>query len=171
MHICVVDLEGKALWRGSCRSTPEDIAITVRADGCDAVRIGLETGPLSTCLWHALRKMGLPIVCLDARHAKAALSKQVNKSDRNDACGLAQIVRTGWYREVGVKPLRAIGSARSLAPGRNLSACGPTFATRSVAFSRSSVSCLSDMGTNHSKNGLKRWPEQLRIFSEHLCVA
>jgi transposase len=117
-HICVVDLEGKVLWRGSCPSTPEDIAMTVRAHGCDAVRIGLETGPLSTWLWHALRKMGLPIVCLDARHAKAALSMQVNKSDRNDAFGLAQIVRTGWYREVGVKSIeshqvRAVLGARA----------------------------------------------------------
>ena len=81
--------------------------MTVRPHGCDAVRIGLETGPLSTWLWHALRKMGLPIVCLDARHAKAALSMQVNKSDRNDAFGLAQIVRTGWYREVGVKSIKS----------------------------------------------------------------
>jgi len=50
---------------------------------------------------------GLPVVCLDARHAKAALSMQVNKTDANDAHGLAQIVRTGWYREVEVKSVDA----------------------------------------------------------------
>jgi transposase len=60
---------------------------------------------LSTWHWHALRGLGLPVVCLDARHAKAALSMQVNKTDKNDAYGLAQIVKTGWYREVGVKSL------------------------------------------------------------------
>jgi transposase len=49
--------------------------------------------------------MGLPIICIDARHAKAALSMQINKTDRNDAFGLAQIMRTGWYREVGVKSI------------------------------------------------------------------
>ena len=49
--------------------------------------------------------MGLPVVCLDARHAQASLSMQVNKTDKNDAAGLAQIVRTGWYREVQVKSM------------------------------------------------------------------
>jgi transposase len=51
---------------------------------------------LSAWHWHELRKLDLPVVCLDARHAKAALALQLNKSDRNDARGLAQIVRTGW---------------------------------------------------------------------------
>jgi transposase len=117
-HICVVDREGKALWRGSSSTTPEDIAAAVRAHAPGAVRIGFEAGALSTWLWHGLKKIGLPIVCLDARHAKAALSMQVNKSDRNDAFGLAQIVRTGWYREVGVKSIeshqiRAVLGARA----------------------------------------------------------
>jgi hypothetical protein len=86
----VVDREGKALWRGSSSTTPEDIAAAVRAHAPGAVRIGFETGALSTWLWHGLKKIGLPIVCLDARHAKAVLSMQVNKSDRNDAFGLGK---------------------------------------------------------------------------------
>jgi transposase len=60
---------------------------------------------LSTWHWHELKKRGLPVICLDARHAKAALSLRVNKTDPNDALGLAQIVRMGWYREVTVKSL------------------------------------------------------------------
>lgn len=116
--MCVVDREGAVVWRGTCRSTPEEIAATIRARAPHAVRLGLETGPLSTWHWHALKKMGLPVICIDARHAKAALSMQANKTDRNDALGLAQIMRTGWYREVGVKSLdshkvRAVLGARA----------------------------------------------------------
>src|SRR3954465_14714519 len=100
--VCVVD-GGKVIWEGKCTPTPEAIAATIRTRAPEAVRIGLESGPLSAWHWHALRKLGLPVVCLDARHVKAALALQLNKSDRNDARGLAQIVRTGWYREVAVK--------------------------------------------------------------------
>ena len=67
--------------------------------------MGLESGPLSAWHWHELKKLGLPVVCLDARHAKAALSMQLNKSARHDARGLAPIVRTGWDREVMVKSM------------------------------------------------------------------
>jgi transposase len=101
--VCIVDGNGKTLWQGKCASTPEAIAAAIRAKAPGAVRIGLESGPLSNWHWHELRKLGLPVVCLDARHAKAALALQLNKTDRNDARGLAQIVRTGWYREVAVK--------------------------------------------------------------------
>jgi transposase len=101
--ICIVDREGKTLWQGRCASLPEAIAATVRARAPEVVRIGLESGPISAWHWHELRKAGLPVVCLEARHAKAALALQLNKSDRNDARGLAQIVRTGWCREVAVK--------------------------------------------------------------------
>jgi transposase len=49
--------------------------------------------------------MGLPVICIDARHAKAALKLQINKSDRNDAVGIARIMQCGWYKEVRVKDL------------------------------------------------------------------
>jgi transposase len=117
-HLCVVDQEGKRLWQGACDSTPEAIAETIKARAPTAKRIGLESGPLSTWHWHSLKEMGLPVICLDARHAKAALQMQSNKTDKNDAHGLAQIVRTGWYREVSVKSMdnhrvRAVLGARA----------------------------------------------------------
>src|SRR3954447_23555342 len=83
--ICVLDKTGKVIWRGRCSSDPDAIARTVRDRAPFAVRIGLETGQLSP--WrvhsrrvHSLRRLDLPVVCLDARHAKAALSLQVNKT-------------------------------------------------------------------------------------------
>ena len=116
--ICVVDSSGKPVWQGKCASTPETLAAVIHRRAPKVVRIGLESGPLSSWHWHELKRLGLPIVCLDARHAKAALSLQLNKTDQNDARGLAQIVRTGWYREVAVKSvdsqlLRSLLTARA----------------------------------------------------------
>ena len=70
-------------------------------------RVGIETGPMTPWLVHELRARGLDVTCLDARHARAALKMQINKTDQNDAEGLAQIMRTGWYRSVHVKSLDA----------------------------------------------------------------
>lgn len=58
---------------------------------------------MASWLWHELRRVELPVVCIDARHAHAVLSVRMNKSDRNDARGLAELVRVGWYREVKIK--------------------------------------------------------------------
>lgn len=116
--ICVIDEAGDKVWQGKTSSRPHMIAKTIARRAPEAIKIGLETGPLSTWQWHSFQSMGLPVVCLDARHAKAALCMQVNKTDANDAHGLAQIVRTGWYREAKVKSmdahlLRTLVAARS----------------------------------------------------------
>jgi transposase len=71
------------------------------------VRVGLETGPLTPWLVHGLRGRGLEVVCLDARQARAALALRPNKTDANDAEGLAQILRLGWHRSVHVKSYAA----------------------------------------------------------------
>src|SRR6202140_5832151 len=73
---------------------------------------------MASWLWHELRRVDLPVVCIDAQHAHAALSVRMNKSDQNDARGLAELVRVGWYREVKVKSeesqrVRAVLVARS----------------------------------------------------------
>jgi transposase len=99
----VVDEAGKCLWRGKYASEPDTLAAVVRKRAPEAVRVGLETGFLSTWLCHALAEAGLPVVCMDARQARAVLSVRPNKTDANDAEGLAQLLRTGFYREVRVK--------------------------------------------------------------------
>ncbi len=86
-------------------SEPEAIATFIKTNAVNVKRIGLETGPTTTWLWHELRALGLPVICIDARHAKAALSMQINKSDRNDAVEIARIMQCGWYKEVQVKRL------------------------------------------------------------------
>jgi transposase len=105
--ICIVDERGCVTWRGSCATGPRAIAQTLATRACSLGRVGLESGPLSPWLVPELRALELPVVCLDARHARVALSVQINKSDANDADGLAQIVRTGWYREVEVKSVKS----------------------------------------------------------------
>jgi transposase len=70
-------------------------------------RIGLEAGPLSQWLFCALAEAGLPVICVETRHMRAVLKAQINKTDRNDARGMAQMMRVGLYRAVHVKTLRS----------------------------------------------------------------
>jgi len=103
--LCVVDGKGEIVSEGTVISDPAAIAVFIKEKSRGVKRIGLETGPTTTWLWHELRALGLPVICIDARHAKAALSMQINKSDRNDAVGLARIMQCGRYKEVRVKSL------------------------------------------------------------------
>jgi len=117
--ICVVNQTGSVVREGVVDSDPEAIAGFLRAQAPGAVRIGLETGPTATWLWTELKRLGLPVICIDARHAKAVLKMQINKSDRNDAVGIARIMQTGWFKEVRVKDLdshavRALLASRAL---------------------------------------------------------
>lgn len=105
--VCVVDEDGRKVWMGKCSSTPEALAAAIRERAPQAERVGLETGPLCAWHFHGLKALDVPVRCIDARHAKAALAMQVNKTDENDAEGLAQIMRTGWFREVYVKSFAA----------------------------------------------------------------
>jgi transposase len=103
--ICIVDRTGKIEREGVVSSDPEAIAIFIKSHAPHVARVGLETGATATWLWTELNKLGLPVICIDARHAKAALKMQINKSDRNDAVGIARIMQCGWYKEVRVKDL------------------------------------------------------------------
>ena len=102
-HICVVDAEGAVLRRDVQASDPDVLAKWLNKHCPGLVRVVLETGPLSTFLYHGLVERGVPAVCICARHAKKALSARVNKSDVNDAESLAQLCRTGWFKPVHMK--------------------------------------------------------------------
>src|SRR5271167_3450879 len=117
--ICIVDRTGKIEREGVVASDPEIIAAFVKSHAPHVARVGLETGATSTWLWTELKQLGLPVICIDARHAKAVLKMQINKSDRNDAAGIARIMQTGWFKEVRVKDLDS-HSVRALLASRAL---------------------------------------------------
>jgi transposase len=95
--------EGQRVWRGKCPSDPRLLADVICKRAPLAKRVVFETGPLSVWFYHALSAEGLPAICIDARHAKAALDMAPNKTDANDADGLAQLAEVGFFREVRVK--------------------------------------------------------------------
>ena len=118
--IHVLDEAGGRVWRGKCASHPDELETAICKHAPGAVRIGLETGPLTTWLWTELSKRRLPMVCLDARAAQRALDMRANKTDANDAEGLAHLVRAGWYKEVRVKSRDAMLSKAVAAARRQL---------------------------------------------------
>src|ERR1700716_3329290 len=103
--VCIVDKAGKVMREVKVATKPVAILAVLTEEGLAIERIGLEAGPLSQWLYSALAEAGLPVICVETRHMKAALSAQINKSDRNDARGIAQMMRVGLYRPVHVKTL------------------------------------------------------------------
>ncbi|HEX7858613.1 MAG TPA: IS110 family transposase [Sphingobium sp.] len=102
-HVCLVDAEGAVLKRDVVASDPDALAKWLSRHCPELTRVVLETGPLSTFLYHGLAERSVPVECICARHAKGALSVRVNKSDVHDAEGLAQLARTGWFKRVHMK--------------------------------------------------------------------
>jgi len=105
--ICIVDDAGKIVREVKVASEPEALLAVLKNPAYHFKRIGLEAGPLSQWLFSALAEAGLPAICVETRHMRAALKAQINKTDRNDARGIAQMMRAGLYRPVHVKTLRS----------------------------------------------------------------
>lgn len=103
--ICIVDAQGVKLCQASVNTCPEDIYEYLVSKGHVTGKIGMETGPLAVWLYHGLRSLGLDVDCIHARHVHAALSMQLNKTDQNDAFGIAKLVMSGCYRPTHVKSL------------------------------------------------------------------
>lgn len=120
ISVCILDEKGGVVFEGKTPADPSPLADLIRSKAPSVVRIGLETGATTPWLYHALTAAGLPVVCMDARHANAALSMRPRKSDRSDARGLADILRMGWYREVRAKSIPAHERRALLATRRHL---------------------------------------------------
>jgi transposase len=99
----VVDAEGAVLRRDVQATDPDVLAKWLTRHCPGLVRVVLETGPLSTFLYHGLVERKVPVICICARHAKAFLSTRVNKSDVNDAESLAHLCRTNFFKPVHMK--------------------------------------------------------------------
>ena len=101
--ICVVDENGRVLLETVVDSSPDAIAGRLREFDQPLERIGLEAGPLSQWIYGGLVDIGLAAICVETRHMHAALSARINKTDRNDARGIAQMMRVGLFKAVHVK--------------------------------------------------------------------
>jgi transposase len=117
--VCVVDASGKIVREGKAVSDPAALSGWFRSLGLSVVRIGLEAGPLSQWLYAAMKEAGLAVELLETRHVRDAFKAMPVKSDRNDARGIAQLMRLGWFRPVhcksiGAQETRAVLTARKL---------------------------------------------------------
>src|SRR5438309_4250307 len=136
--ICVVDKVGKVFREVKVATEPTAILAVLKDETLAIERIGLEAGPLSQWLYGALAEAGLPVICVETRHMKAALSAQINKSDRNDARGIAQMMRVGLYQPVHVKTL-ASQKRRMLLTSRQLLQA-KALDTRTICVARCAIS-------------------------------
>src|SRR5499427_4501729 len=123
--VCVVDGRGKIVKEAKVASEPEALVCFFKELGFPVDRIGFEAGPLSQWLHAGLTQAGFQTVLLETRHVKAALSAMTVKTDRKDACGLAHLLRMGWFQQVhaksmGSQEIRALLVARKQLLGRLL---------------------------------------------------
>jgi transposase len=117
--VCVVDATGRIVREGKVASEPEALIGWLSSLGVGVARIGLEAGPLSQWLFAGLGKAGLAVELLETRHVRDAFKAMPVKTDRNDARGIAQLIRLGWFRPVHCKSMcaqetRALLTARKL---------------------------------------------------------
>ena len=105
--VCIVDDAGRIVRELKVASAPETLLPVLTSHRFE--RIGLEAGQLSQWLFSALAQAGLPVIYVETRHMRAVLKAQINKTDRNDARGIEQMMRVGLYRPVHVKTLRSTG--------------------------------------------------------------
>jgi transposase len=105
--VCVVNASGKIVREGKVLSEPDALINWFGSLGLELSRVGLEAGPLSQWLYAAMTQAGLVVELLETRHVRDAFKAMPVKSDRNDARGIAQLMRLGWFRPVHCKSMSA----------------------------------------------------------------
>jgi transposase len=159
--VCVVDDTGRIVRELKVASDPEALLPLLTNPIYRFKRIGLEAGPLSQWLFSARAEAGLPVICVETRHMRAVLQAQINKTDRNDARGMAQMMRVGLYRPVHVKTLRS-QKLRMLLTHRKL------LQSKAIAIDNDLRGTLRNFGLKVGVVGASKFEARIRELVENL---
>src|SRR6187399_2742696 len=159
--VCVVDDTGKIIREVKVASEPGTLLAVLKNPAYHLKRIGLEAGPLSQWLFSALAEAGLPAICVETRHMRAALKARINKTDRNDARGIAQMMRAGLYRPVHVKTVRS-QKLRMLLTHRKL------LQSKAIAIENDLRGTLRNFGLKVGMVGKAKFEARIRALVENL---
>jgi transposase len=159
--VCIVDDVGKMVREVKVASEPEALLPVLANPLYRFKRIGLEAGPLSQWLSSELAEAGLPVICVETRHMRAVLQAQINKTDRNDARGMAQMMRAGLYRPVHVKTLRS-QKLRMLLTHRKL------LQSKAIAIDNDLRGTLRNFGLKVGVVGASKFEARIRELVEDL---
>jgi transposase len=159
--VCIVDDAGKIVREARVASEPEALLQVLAKTIYRFKRIGLEAGPLSQWLFSAFAEAGLPVICVETRHMRAVLKAQINKTDRNDARGIAQMMRVGLYRPVHVKTLRS-QKLRMLLTHRKL------LQSKAIAIENELRASLRNFGLKVGMAGTVKFEARIKDLVENL---
>jgi transposase len=159
--VCIVDETGKIVRETKVASEPAALLAVLKKPSYHFKRIGLEAGPLSQWLFSALAEAELPVICVETRHMRAVLKAQINKTDRNDARGIAQMMRVGLYRPVHVKTLRS-QKLRMLLTHRKL------LQSKAIAIENDLRSTLRNFGLRVGMVGKVKFEARIKELVENL---
>ena len=159
--VCIVDDTGRIIREVKVLSEPDALLTVLKNPVHHFKRIGLEAGPLSQWLFSALAEADLPVICVETRHMRAVLKAQINKTDRNDARGIAQMIRVGLYRPVHVKTLRS-RKLRMLLTHRQL------LQSKAIAVDNDLRGTLRNFGLKVGMVGAARFEARIRELVEGL---
>jgi transposase len=159
--VCIVDDAGRIIREVKVASEPDALLAVLTNRSYHLKRIGLEAGPLSQWLFSALAEAELPVICVETRHMRAVLKAQINKTDRNDARGIAQMMRVGLYRPVHVKTLRS-QKLRMLLTHRKL------LQSKAIAVDNDLRGTLRNFGLKVGMVGTAKFEARIRELVENL---
>jgi transposase len=159
--VCIVDDAGRIIREVKVASEPDALLAVLTNRSYHLKWIGLEAGPLSQWLFSALAEAELPVICVETRHMRAVLKAQINKTDRNDARGIAQMMRVGLYRPVHVKTLRS-QKLRMLLTHRKL------LQSKAIAVDNDLRGTLRNFGLKVGMVGTAKFEARIRELVENL---